>query len=186
MPKAAVWRGFVLNHLVHHRGQLSVYLRLQRRAGPGDVRAERRRSAEFLRPFAVALSTCALLGASLALFVVRRDGQRRRVSVRRFGSERRMCRPSCSRNTRRRFRATLRSFDTQGQFFVVDDLHGRDWTRDRRVHRDAVPGGVSDRDRDWSGLASLLVGSRLYPTAWLTRRARRAHHAAAITSRARA
>ena len=28
MPKAAVWRTFVLNHLVHHRGQLSVYLRL--------------------------------------------------------------------------------------------------------------------------------------------------------------
>jgi uncharacterized damage-inducible protein DinB len=28
MPKAAVWRGFVMNHLVHHRGQLSVYLRL--------------------------------------------------------------------------------------------------------------------------------------------------------------
>ena len=28
MPKAAVWRGFVLNHLIHHRGQLSVYLRL--------------------------------------------------------------------------------------------------------------------------------------------------------------
>ena len=29
MPKATVWRSFVLNHLVHHRGQLSVYLRLQ-------------------------------------------------------------------------------------------------------------------------------------------------------------
>ena len=29
MPKAAVWRGFVLSHLVHHRGQLSVYLRMQ-------------------------------------------------------------------------------------------------------------------------------------------------------------
>jgi uncharacterized damage-inducible protein DinB len=28
MPKTTVWRGFVLNHLVHHRGQLSVYLRL--------------------------------------------------------------------------------------------------------------------------------------------------------------
>ncbi|MBI4263381.1 MAG: DinB family protein [Acidobacteria bacterium] len=28
MPKAAVWRSFVLNHLVHHRGQLSVYLRM--------------------------------------------------------------------------------------------------------------------------------------------------------------
>lgn len=28
MPRAAVWRGFVLNHMVHHRGQLSVYLRL--------------------------------------------------------------------------------------------------------------------------------------------------------------
>jgi uncharacterized damage-inducible protein DinB len=28
MPKAVVWRSFVLNHLVHHRGQLSVYLRL--------------------------------------------------------------------------------------------------------------------------------------------------------------
>jgi uncharacterized damage-inducible protein DinB len=28
MPKAGVWRGFVLSHLVHHRGQLSVYLRI--------------------------------------------------------------------------------------------------------------------------------------------------------------
>jgi uncharacterized damage-inducible protein DinB len=29
MPKAMVWRSFVMSHLVHHRGQLSVYLRLQ-------------------------------------------------------------------------------------------------------------------------------------------------------------
>ena len=28
MPKANVLRSFVLNHLIHHRGQLSVYLRL--------------------------------------------------------------------------------------------------------------------------------------------------------------
>jgi uncharacterized damage-inducible protein DinB len=28
MPRAAMLRSFVLNHLVHHRGQLSVYLRL--------------------------------------------------------------------------------------------------------------------------------------------------------------
>jgi uncharacterized damage-inducible protein DinB len=28
MPKAAVWRGFVMNHLIHHRAQLSVYLRM--------------------------------------------------------------------------------------------------------------------------------------------------------------
>lgn len=28
MPKAVVMRSFVLNHIVHHRGQLSVYLRL--------------------------------------------------------------------------------------------------------------------------------------------------------------
>lgn len=28
MPRVAVWRSFVLNHLIHHRGQLSVYLRL--------------------------------------------------------------------------------------------------------------------------------------------------------------
>jgi uncharacterized damage-inducible protein DinB len=28
MPKAAVWRSFVMNHLVHHRAQLSVYLRM--------------------------------------------------------------------------------------------------------------------------------------------------------------
>ena len=28
MPKVAVMRGMVLNHIVHHRGQLSVYLRL--------------------------------------------------------------------------------------------------------------------------------------------------------------
>lgn len=29
MPKATVLRGFVMNHMIHHRGQLSVYLRLQ-------------------------------------------------------------------------------------------------------------------------------------------------------------
>jgi len=29
MPKATVLRSFVMNHMVHHRGQLSVYLRLQ-------------------------------------------------------------------------------------------------------------------------------------------------------------
>lgn len=29
LPKAAVLRSFVFNHLVHHRGQLSVYLRLR-------------------------------------------------------------------------------------------------------------------------------------------------------------
>ena len=28
MPKVAVMRSFVLNHIIHHRGQLSVYLRL--------------------------------------------------------------------------------------------------------------------------------------------------------------
>jgi uncharacterized damage-inducible protein DinB len=29
MPKASVLRSFVMNHLVHHRGQMTVYLRLQ-------------------------------------------------------------------------------------------------------------------------------------------------------------
>jgi len=29
MPKAAVLRSFVMNHLIHHRGQLTVYLRLR-------------------------------------------------------------------------------------------------------------------------------------------------------------
>jgi uncharacterized damage-inducible protein DinB len=28
MPKVAVWRSFVLSHVIHHRGQLSVYLRM--------------------------------------------------------------------------------------------------------------------------------------------------------------
>ena len=28
MPRVAVIRGFVINHIIHHRGQLSVYLRL--------------------------------------------------------------------------------------------------------------------------------------------------------------
>ena len=28
MPRLAVWRSFVLNHLIHHRAQLGVYLRL--------------------------------------------------------------------------------------------------------------------------------------------------------------
>ena len=35
MPKAAVIRSFVLNHNVHHRGQLSVYLRLNDIPVPG-------------------------------------------------------------------------------------------------------------------------------------------------------
>ncbi len=34
MPKAAVMRTFVMNHIVHHRGQLSVYLRLNDIAVP--------------------------------------------------------------------------------------------------------------------------------------------------------
>lgn len=29
MPRVAVLRSFILNHLIHHRGQLTVYLRLQ-------------------------------------------------------------------------------------------------------------------------------------------------------------
>ncbi len=29
MPRAAVLRSFIMNHLIHHRGQLSVYLRLR-------------------------------------------------------------------------------------------------------------------------------------------------------------
>jgi uncharacterized damage-inducible protein DinB len=34
MPKIAVLRGFVMNHLVHHRAQLGVYLRLNDVAVP--------------------------------------------------------------------------------------------------------------------------------------------------------
>lgn len=28
MPRLSVWRGFVMSHLIHHRAQLSVYLRM--------------------------------------------------------------------------------------------------------------------------------------------------------------
>jgi uncharacterized damage-inducible protein DinB len=28
MPRAAMLRGMILSHMIHHRGQLSVYLRL--------------------------------------------------------------------------------------------------------------------------------------------------------------
>jgi uncharacterized damage-inducible protein DinB len=34
MPKAAVLRGFVMNHIIHHRAQLGVYLRLNNVAVP--------------------------------------------------------------------------------------------------------------------------------------------------------
>lgn len=34
MPKVAVMRSFVMNHIIHHRGQLSVYLRLNDIAVP--------------------------------------------------------------------------------------------------------------------------------------------------------
>ena len=29
LPRAAAWRGFILSHMIHHRGQLTVYLRLR-------------------------------------------------------------------------------------------------------------------------------------------------------------
>jgi uncharacterized damage-inducible protein DinB len=35
LPRVAVLRGFVMNHLIHHRGQLSVYLRLNDVPVPG-------------------------------------------------------------------------------------------------------------------------------------------------------
>jgi uncharacterized damage-inducible protein DinB len=35
MPRAAVIRGFVLNHLIHHRAILCVYLRLNNIPVPG-------------------------------------------------------------------------------------------------------------------------------------------------------
>ena len=35
-PKAAVFRDFVLSHIIHHRGQMSVYLRLLEVAVPGS------------------------------------------------------------------------------------------------------------------------------------------------------
>jgi uncharacterized damage-inducible protein DinB len=34
MPKVAVMRSFIMNHIIHHRGQLSVYLRLNDIAVP--------------------------------------------------------------------------------------------------------------------------------------------------------
>jgi uncharacterized damage-inducible protein DinB len=34
LPRAAALRGFVLNHVIHHRGQLTVYLRLNNVAVP--------------------------------------------------------------------------------------------------------------------------------------------------------
>ncbi len=35
MPRSAVMRGVIMNHLIHHRAQLSVYLRLNNVAIPG-------------------------------------------------------------------------------------------------------------------------------------------------------
>ena len=35
LPKVAVLRGFVMNHIIHHRGQLTVYLRLNGIPVPG-------------------------------------------------------------------------------------------------------------------------------------------------------
>ena len=35
MPKAAVLRTFVFNHIIHHRGQLAVYLRMLEVPVPG-------------------------------------------------------------------------------------------------------------------------------------------------------
>jgi uncharacterized damage-inducible protein DinB len=35
MPRAAAWRSMVMSHMIHHRGQLSVYLRLTGAKVPG-------------------------------------------------------------------------------------------------------------------------------------------------------
>ena len=39
MPSVAVIRSFVMNHTIHHRAQLGVYLRLNDIPVPGAVRA---------------------------------------------------------------------------------------------------------------------------------------------------
>ncbi len=41
MPRVAVIRSFVMNHIIHHRAQLGVYLRLNDIPVPGDVRSNR-------------------------------------------------------------------------------------------------------------------------------------------------
>jgi uncharacterized damage-inducible protein DinB len=35
MPRYSVLRGVIINHLIHHRGQLGMYLRLMNVAVPG-------------------------------------------------------------------------------------------------------------------------------------------------------
>lgn len=35
LPRMAAWRGFVMSHMIHHRAQLGVYLRLNNVAVPG-------------------------------------------------------------------------------------------------------------------------------------------------------
>jgi hypothetical protein len=35
LPRAVAWRGFVMSHMIHHRAQLGVYLRLNNVAVPG-------------------------------------------------------------------------------------------------------------------------------------------------------
>ena len=44
MPKTTVLRSFMLNHLIHHWAQLTVYLRLLDIPVPLDLRPERRTS----------------------------------------------------------------------------------------------------------------------------------------------
>ena len=45
IPRIAFLRSVLLNHAYHHRGQLTVYLRMLGRADPVDLRAERRRKS---------------------------------------------------------------------------------------------------------------------------------------------
>ena len=85
MPKAAVWRSFVMNHLVHHRAQLSVYLRMQDVPLPVDVRTERRRGSRCLTRAALALHAGRLRWLAGGRPVrPRRHRQRRRLPLRRL------------------------------------------------------------------------------------------------------
>ena len=63
LPKIAVLRGMVMNHLIHHRGQLTVYLRLNDVPVPASTGRRRMKGISRPGPAAVTLPATATAAA---------------------------------------------------------------------------------------------------------------------------
>ena len=152
MPKVAVWRSFVMNHLIHHRAQLSVYLRLLDVPAAVDLRSKRGRGLVLTLP-------CTRSSRSAAVHGRRRSSSScsprpTAPAIATASPIRRSTFRSSSTRTRsgRRFRATRSLIDAQGRLMLVDEMLAGRRPAHGALARRALPArlsplGAADRGR---------------------------------------